>query len=114
MGEGKVMRAFLLLTAALALSACGEGAQDEQAAPSRPAPETGAAAQVAKLDETLRNGVFEKAIHAAGMTCNTVTQSERTEIAKGVAGWKAECADGNAHLIQILPDGTAKVTSRVH
>ena len=44
--------------------------------------------------------------------CMIVTGSERAEIRPGVKGWKAQCDNGSAHLIEITPDGTAKVTSR--
>lgn len=105
-------RAATMLAAALALAACG----GETVAPAgnEAAPETGAAAQVARLDEAQRNGVLEKAIRASGAACPMVTASERTEIGHGVKGWKAHCDNDSAHLIEILPDGTAKVTSRTH
>lgn len=97
------------------LAACGDGGADRAVADNVAAlPETGAAAQVAKLDPDVRGGVFAKAIRDSGAVCPDVTQSDRTEIRKGVRGWKAQCNDGSAHLIQILPDGTAEVTSRTH
>ncbi len=108
------MRKFLLLAGALTLTACGQGEDSAAPAANQAAPETGATAQVAKLDEGQRNGVLEKAIRAAGEPCPAVTASERAEISTGVMGWRAHCDDGTAHLIQILSDGTAKVTSRTH
>lgn len=77
-------------------------------------PETGAAAEVAKLDEAQRNGVLERAVRASGAACPTVAKSERTEVRHGVMGWKAECNNGTAHLIEIQADGTANVTSRTY
>lgn len=97
-----------------ALTGCGDGGTDQVAAENRVEPETGAAAQVAKLDEDLRNGVFAKAIRDSGAACPEVTGSERADIRHGVRGWKAQCNNESAHLIQILPDGTAKVTSRTY
>ena len=76
--------------------------------------ESGAAAQVAQLTPEQRNGVFEKAIRDSGVACPAVTGSERTEIRPGVKGWKAQCDNDSAHLIEITPDGTAKVTSRTY
>lgn len=106
----------MVLAPLAALAACGPASDQnsEQAgAPVNSAQaETGAAAQVAKLDEGLRNGVFEKAIRDSGAACPSVTVSARAQISPGVAGWKAQCDNGSAHLIQILDDGTAKVTSR--
>ncbi|QGP78100.1 hypothetical protein [Sphingobium sp. CAP-1] len=99
--------------AGLGLAACGES-PEQPAASNAAAPETGAAAQVAKLDEPTRNIVFEKAIRASGAACPSVSGSTRAQIAPGVKGWKAQCNNDSAHLIQILPDGTAKVTSRTY
>jgi hypothetical protein len=110
----RALKIGMLLTGALALHACGQGEQAVTAIDNRSAPETGAAAQVAKLEEAQRNGVLEKAIRAAGAACPAVSASERAEIRTGVIGWKAHCDDGTAHLIEILSDGTANVTSRTH
>lgn len=103
---------MMLATAVLALTACDGGGVAP--AGNQSAPETGAAAEVARLDDAQRNGVLEKAIRASGAACPMVTASERTEIGHGVKGWKAHCDNDSAHLIEILPDGTAKVTSRTH
>ena len=92
------------------MSGCGEPAQP--VAGGANVAETGAAAEVAKLDPDLRNGVFEKAIKASGAACPAVTGSERAELRPGVRGWRVHCDNDSAHLIEILPDGTAKVTSR--
>ena len=70
--------------------------------------------RVQKLTPEQRNGVFEKAIRDSGVACPAVTGSERTEIRPGVKGWKAQCDNDSAHLIEITPDGTAKVTSRTY
>lgn len=107
------VRKMMVLAAALTLAACGGGGGEPIAAvDNQSAPDTGAAAQVAGLDEDQRNGVLERAIRASGAPCPSVTGSERAEVRHGVKGWKAQCADGNAHLIEITSDGTAKVTSR--
>lgn len=107
------MRTFLMLAPMLVLVSCGGNESDTSAA-HIDQPDTGAAAQVAKLDPDLRNGVLEKAIKASGVACPSVTGSERAEIRPGVKGWKAQCNNDSAHLIEILPDGTAKVTSRTY
>ncbi|WP_176400435.1 hypothetical protein [Sphingobium sp. Z007] len=106
------MRRLMVLGLAVALAACGDDGGDRVAADNAQEAETGATAAVSKLDDELRNGVFEKAIRASGAACPSVTGSERAEITPGVRGWKAQCDNGSAHLIQILRDGTAKVTSR--
>jgi hypothetical protein len=104
----------LMLALPVTLSSCGEPAEQPVAVSNANAPETGAAAQVAALTDDLRNGVFAKAIRDGGVACPEVTGAERAEITPGVKGWRAHCNNDSAHLIQILPDGTAKVTSRTH
>ncbi|PZU58605.1 MAG: hypothetical protein DI547_09730 [Sphingobium sp.] len=109
------MRTWIMLATAFGLASCGgDGGETTSAPVNQAEPESGAAAQVAKLDETARNGVLEKAIRASGAACPTVTSSERTEIRTGVKGWRAHCDDGTQHLIEIRADGTANVTSRTH
>ncbi|MDO7834920.1 hypothetical protein Q4610_07650 [Sphingobium sp. HBC34] len=107
------MRSLMMMGLLCGLAACGESVE-QPAARDADAPESGAAAQVATLDEATRNSVFEKAIRASGAACPSVSGSGRVAIATGVKGWKAQCDNGSAHLIQILPDGTAKVTSRTY
>ncbi|WP_176590065.1 hypothetical protein [Sphingobium sp. EM0848] len=107
------MRKMIVLAAVFSLMSCGESSDQTPVRP-QAAPETGAAAEVAKLDERLRNGVLEKAIKASGALCPSVTKSERAEVRTGVKGWKAECDNGTAHLIEIHADGTANVTSRTY
>lgn len=104
------MRTAIMMTAALALAACDSA--DAPPAAKGQAAETGAAAEVAKLDVDARNGVLERAIRASGATCPIVTGSERAEVRHGVRGWRATCDNDSAHLIEVLADGTAKVTSR--
>ena len=106
------MHKWMVLASVFALMACGKSGEDVTATDRQAAPETGAAAQVARLDEAQRNGVLERAIRASGAVCATVSRSERTEVRHGVKGWKAQCDNGTAHLIEIQSDGTAKVTSR--
>lgn len=107
------MRRLMMAGLVCALAACGGGGDDGRGgANALAAPESGAAAQVAALDAGLRNGVFEKAIRASGSPCPAVTQSDRAEVRPGVRGWKAQCNNDTAHLIEIGSDGTAQVTSR--
>ncbi|KEQ51644.1 hypothetical protein [Sphingobium chlorophenolicum] len=108
------MRKWIVLAGLLALAACGDDSDRITAVDKSPAPETGAAAAVAKLDEAQRNGVLERAVRASGAACPTVAKSERTQVRPGVTGWKAQCDNGTAHLIEIQPDGNATVTSRTH
>lgn len=107
------MRKWMVLAGVFSLVACGESGEKITAVDTRRAPETGAAATVARLDEEQRNGVLERAVRASGAICPTVFRSTRTEVRHGVMGWKAQCDNGTAHLIEIQADGTANVTSRM-
>jgi len=106
------MRMMIMMVATLALASCGGNDAPTAATNNQAMPETGAAAQVAQLDEAQRNVVLERAIRASGTACPAVTQSVRTEVRKGVMGWKAQCDNDSAHLIEITSDGTGRVPSR--
>lgn len=108
------MRTLIVLAAAFSLMSCGGNGEKSVPVDNQAQPETGAAAKVAALDETQRNGVLERAIRASGAACPAVKASERAEVRHGVMGWKAHCDNGTAHLIEIASDGTAQVTSRTH
>lgn len=107
------MRILMVLAATLALISCSGDEEKTATTNNQAAPVTNAIAQVADLSDLQRNGVFLRAIRDSGIACQEVSGSERIELANGVMGWRAKCENGNAHLIEILNDGTAKVTSRV-
>ena len=108
------MRTMMLLVPALALAAC-------QAAPDRNSAEaanatgnvSNYAARVIALPVSQRDIVFLRAIRDAGIDCQGVTKSERLADTGGTPTWRAECSDGTAHLVQVTPDGTALVVSRI-
>lgn len=125
------MRTMTILAAALAaattLSAC-QPAPDHNAAQAANAADantadnvldnssdnvSNASAAVEELPEVQRNAVFLRAISDAGLACQGVTKSERLADTAGKPTWRAECNDGTAHLIEVSPDGTAVVTSRI-
>ncbi len=128
------MRTMTILVAALAaattLSAC-QPTPDRNAAQAANAADNGsdnaldnnsddsadnvsnATAAVEALPEVQRNAVFLRAISDAGLPCQGVTKSERLADTAGKPTWRAECNDGTAHLIDVSPDGTAVVTSRI-
>lgn len=107
------MRIFLTLAAALTLISCRGGDEPAPVTNEQTARATGAIAKVAELNDLQRNGVFLRAIRDTGIACQEVLTSEHIALGNGVMGWRAKCENGNAHLIEILDDGTAKVTSRV-
>ena len=69
-------------------------------------------AEIENMSETAQQGVFLGAIRDADISCRDVTKVERIEDQQGVPTWRAQCDQGAQHLIQVQPDGSAKVTSR--
>lgn len=107
------MRTLLALVTSLALISCGGNDDQVPANTMSASRSTGAIAKVAGLNDLQRNGVFLRAIRDSGIACQEVLTSEHIKLGNGNMGWRAKCENGNAHLIEILDDGTAKVTSRV-
>ena len=106
------MRAVSIVLALLALGACDSS--DKHAVEKADAVGNVAnyTAVVSGLSERERNPVFLRAVRDAGLPCQDVTKSE--QVSGGGAGrmWRAQCEDGVAHLVQVMPDGTANVVSR--
>jgi hypothetical protein len=108
------MRNFSALSIFLALSACDSGGDKLATREKQPSTLSGTALKVAKLTESQRNGVFLRAIRDSGITCEEVSASESIELRPGAMGWRARCQNGDLHLVEILANGTAKITSRAH
>lgn len=70
-------------------------------------------AEVKALPEARRKALFFRAIRDAGLPCQTVTKAEPVDSSEKAPTWRAECEDHTAHLVQVMPDGTLYVTSRV-
>ncbi|WP_284052309.1 hypothetical protein [Stakelama marina] len=110
--------------AAIALFA-GLAACQQQTTEPTTAPDNGAAnmaeagtgndvaAQMEKLPKAALNATLIRAILDAGMKCEGVTKSERLPN-QDIPTWRATCQSGEAHLIQVSPDGTAHVISRTN
>ncbi|OHT21717.1 hypothetical protein sphantq_00485 [Sphingobium sp. AntQ-1] len=106
------MRTILTSMALLALCAC-DAAEKNVTEPTEAAGNvTNYVAEVVALPERQRNAVFFRAIRDAGLPCQSVTGAEQTAAGEKAPMWRAQCEDGVAHLIQVLPDGTANVVSR--
>jgi hypothetical protein len=74
-------------------------------------------AEIVALSPDDRDGVFLRAIRDSGLPCQGVTGSEQVSgeglvAHKSFPTWRATCTDGSQHLIQVTPDGTAKIVSR--
>ncbi|MCW2336719.1 hypothetical protein M2337_000952 [Sphingobium sp. B2D3A] len=118
------MRVFLIGLATLSLAACGGGASQQNsagaannAALASNAMDNAAnaidhVAAIENLSETQQQAVFLRAIRDADISCRDVTKVERLEPEGGVPTWRAQCDQGDAHLIMVQPDGNAQVMSR--
>jgi hypothetical protein len=122
------IRIVLPALAALALTACGSGAgQNDTANGVAAGPESPADAEanavgneaaggnalaaVLGMSDRQRNVVFIRALLDAGIDCQSVSSSERLPDQDGKPLWRANCPNG-AHMISITPDGTANIVSR--
>jgi hypothetical protein len=116
------MRLFLIGMATLALAACS-GADDNMTAPmdnaaiatnemDNAANAIDHVAAIENLSNTQQQAVFLRAIRDANIPCRDVTTVERIEPQGGLTTWRAQCDQGDAHLIAVQPDGNAQVMSR--
>jgi hypothetical protein len=107
-----MMRAILTSMALLALCACDAADKNTTEATDAVGSVTNYVAEVEALSGPQRNAVFFRAIRDAGLPCQNVTGTEQIAVGEKPPMWRAQCDDGVAHLIQVLPDGTANVVSR--
>lgn len=117
-----MMRLLLISTTLLALAGCSPAPQtsDNNAAAVDAAANATAndaeavnyIAEIGNMSETEQQGVFLRAIRDADIPCRDVIKVERIEGQGGVPTWRAQCDQGAQHLIEVLPDGSAKVISR--
>ena len=106
---------MLLIVPVLLLAGCGPGAEQNavtNAAPSNVAAADDAANKVLALNDRERNAVFVRALIDSNLPCDGVTASTRMPDQNGRPVWRAECKNGDKHIISITPDGTAEIVSR--
>ncbi|QDX25599.1 hypothetical protein FPZ54_05925 [Sphingomonas suaedae] len=108
---------ILVLATAGLLAGCGGGqtasnVTANQAVENTVEDTTNYQAEVLALNLRAREGVFLRAVRDAGLSCQSVTASERVEDRGGDPTWRATCDDRNPHLISITKDGTANIVSR--
>jgi len=122
------MRLFLIGTTLLALAACSptnetpdntapdnsNAAIDNAAAAANQSGAVNYVSEIENMSETGKQGVFLGAIRDANISCSDVTKVERLPDEQGVPTWRAQCDQGEQHLIQVQPDGSARVTSRTN
>lgn len=117
------MRLFIIGMAALTLSACNSASEPNAAT----APVDNAAAvdnatnaanavdyvaAIQNLSQTEQQGVFLRAIRDADLPCRDVISVEQVEPMQKLPTWRAQCDQGDAHLIIVKPDGNAQIVSR--
>ena len=109
-----IMHRFMLLIALISVGGC-KAADDKPAAvdSSDPGAHRDYIAEVTALPEARRKALFFRAIRDAGLPCQTVTQAELVDANEKAPTWRAMCEDRTAHLVQVMPDGTLYVTTRV-
>jgi len=99
---------------ALALASCQQSPETNVAqAPGVSDPVSNYTARVVSLPDGQREMVFLRAIRDAGLDCQAITKADRIEDVGGKPTWRAQCSDGTAHLLQVAPDGTALIASRI-
>lgn len=93
--------------AALALAACGDGAEvkDIEVA------EGNYQARLQAMPEGQRNAVFIRALRDAGQPCQGVESSAYQGEREGAPTWTARCTDSGDWLILLGGDGIVQVVS---
>lgn len=109
------MRGILLLAGVLVLAACkpAESPTFNSSAGSTPTP-TNVSAAVDALPPAQRDAVLLRAIMDANLPCQKIEKAERMSTPDGKMEWRATCDGGTQHLIDIQPNGSATVLSRIH
>jgi len=70
------------------------------------------ASEIANLPEASQQGVFLRAIRDANISCRDVVSAEPIDPIDGDPTWRAQCEQGDQHLVRVKPDGSAQVISR--
>jgi hypothetical protein len=109
------MRAMLLLSGVLVLAACKpvESPTFNTSTGSTPTPANVSAA-IDALPPAQRDAVLLRAIMDADLPCQKIEKAERMSTPDGKMEWRATCDGGTQHLVDIQPNGSATVVSRIH
>lgn len=109
------MRGFLLLTGVLVLAACKPVESPTFNKSSEPTSNpTNVSAAVDALPPAQRDAVLLRAIMDADLPCQKIEKAERMTTPDGKMEWRATCDGGTQHLVDIQPNGSATVVSRIH
>lgn len=111
------MRTILaIMTGAALLAGCGSKSETENSAnaalANAPADLTNYQAEVIALPKRLQDGVMLRAIRDANLTCQQVTELRRVDDRGGKVRWRVVCDGTEPYVVEITPDGTARIRSR--
>ena len=100
-------RLILIVTAALAATACGPS---QPAKPKQPIVVRSAEQdQLHRLNPMNRDIAMKRAIYASGYSCKRVERSGYVAEYKNMSMWTARCADKAEWAVFVGPDGTVQV-----
>ncbi|SMF61752.1 hypothetical protein [Allosphingosinicella indica] len=107
------MRLMLVpVAAAIALTGCDSGAQQQQPAPARPIKVTGDKdyqAELKSLTETNRNLTLLRAVQDTGNACRRVEGSVETGTYKNFDAWTVRCTGTGDWLVFLAATGDVQV-----
>ncbi|MCR5872384.1 MULTISPECIES: hypothetical protein [unclassified Sphingomonas] len=105
-----------VVAGAAALAGCGGAPEADSETnvvqPNLAADLTNYQAEVIALPKRLQDGVMLRAIRDAKLTCQTVTELTRVEDRGGKLRWRVVCDNTEPYVVEITPDGTARIRSR--
>ena len=117
------MRLFIIGLAVITLGACNGASERNEGTPpvenaaaldnaTNAANAVDYVAAIQNLSQTEQQGVFLRAIRDADLPCRDVISVEQVEPMQKQPTWRAQCDQGDAHLIMVKPDGNAQIVSR--
>lgn len=105
-----------IVTGAALLAACGGAPEPDSGTnavvANMPADLTNYQAEVIALPKRLQDGVMLRAIRDAKLNCQQVTELTRVEDRGGKVRWRVVCDSTEPYVVEITPDGTARIRSR--
>ncbi len=104
---------LVIVACAMMIAGCDgtNGAPDPVASPT-PVALSDIQKRIVALPKRLQDGVMLRAIRDAGLTCQTVTELTRVETRADQIRWRVVCDETEPYVVEITPDGTAKIRSR--
>ncbi|OYX49095.1 MAG: hypothetical protein B7Y97_09520 [Sphingomonas sp. 32-66-10] len=114
--EVRMMRTMMAIFAgAVLLAGCGGGSDQnvpDPAASKAPAALSDLQKRIVAMPKRLQDGVMLRAIRDAELTCQEVTELTRVETRADRIRWRVVCDNTEPYVVEITPDGTARIRSR--